>query len=76
MIRFLFRQSNLTEMKAFGSPPAAVVNVTSAVMCLLAPKGKVPKDRSWKNAKATIMSKVSHCRVSELIRNSSTNLRI
>jgi dynein heavy chain len=45
-------------MKAFASPPAAVVNVAAAVMCLLAPGGKVPKDRSWKNAKATIMSKV------------------
>ncbi|PVD38438.1 hypothetical protein C0Q70_01053 [Pomacea canaliculata] len=43
--------------ESFWIPPAAVVNVTSAVMCLLAPKGKVPKDRSWKNAKATIMSK-------------------
>lgn len=51
-------QNNLTELKAFGSPPAAVVNVMGAVMCMLAPGGKVPKDRSWKNCKASIMSKV------------------
>ncbi|VEL24027.1 unnamed protein product, partial [Protopolystoma xenopodis] len=51
-------KNNLSEMKSFGSPPSAVVNVTAAVMCLLAPGGKVPKDRSWKAAKAGIMSKV------------------
>jgi dynein heavy chain, axonemal len=41
----------LTELKSFGSPPGAVTNVTAAVMVLLAPGGKVPKDRSWKAAK-------------------------
>ncbi|XP_076454452.1 dynein beta chain, ciliary-like [Babylonia areolata] len=51
-------KGNLTEMKAFASPPGAVVNVAAAVMCLLAPGGKVPKDKSWKSAKASIMSKV------------------
>ncbi|GAB1599188.1 dynein beta chain, ciliary [Argonauta hians] len=51
-------KSNLTEMKSFGAPPSAVTNVTAAVMVLLAPGGKIPKDRSWKAAKATIMSKV------------------
>ncbi|XP_055876061.1 dynein beta chain, ciliary-like isoform X4 [Biomphalaria glabrata] len=51
-------KNNLTELKSFGSPPAAVTNVIAAVMVLLAPGGNVPKDRSWKNAKATIMSKV------------------
>ncbi|CAH8640372.1 unnamed protein product [Heterobilharzia americana] len=51
-------KNNLTEMKSFGSPPAAVINVTAAVMVLMAPDGKVPKDRSWKAAKAGIMSKV------------------
>ncbi|CAH1258196.1 DNAH17 [Branchiostoma lanceolatum] len=51
-------KGNLTEMKAFGSPPAAVINVTAAVMVLMAPGGKVPKDRSWKNAKAQLMGKV------------------
>lgn len=44
-------------MKSFGSPPEAVVNVTAAVMILLAPGGKVPKDKSWKAAK-NMMAKV------------------
>lgn len=44
-------KANLTELKSFGSPPGAVTNVTAAVMVLLAPAGKVPKDRSWKAAK-------------------------
>lgn len=51
-------KNNLTEMKSFGTPPAAVIDVSAAVMCLMAPGGKVPKDRSWKAAKASIMSKV------------------
>ena len=50
-------KSNLTELKAFGSPPSAVVMVTSAVMVLLSHHGKVPKDRSWAKAKV-MMSKV------------------
>lgn len=50
-------KANLTELKSFGSPPGAVTNVTAGVMVLLAPKGKVPKDRSWKAAKIT-MAKV------------------
>lgn len=44
-------KNNLTELKSFGSPPEAVVNVCSAVIVLFAPKGKVPKDRSWKAAR-------------------------
>jgi dynein heavy chain len=48
----------LTELKSFGSPPPAVINVAAAVMCLLAPGGKIPKDKSWKAAKSSIMSKV------------------
>ncbi|KAM7383622.1 hypothetical protein PAMP_003257 [Pampus punctatissimus] len=48
---------NLTELKAFPNPPAAVINVAAAVMVLLAPRGRVPKDRSWKAARA-FMSKV------------------
>nr|XP_036878224.1 dynein heavy chain 11, axonemal [Manis javanica] len=48
---------NLTELKAFPSPPSAVTNVTAAVMVLLAPRGRVPKDRSWKAAKV-FMGKV------------------
>ncbi|XP_033341681.2 dynein heavy chain at 93AB [Megalopta genalis] len=50
-------KANLTELKSFGSPPGAVTNVTAAVMVLLAPAGKVPKDRSWKAAKI-VMAKV------------------
>lgn len=49
-------KANLTELKSFGSPPGAVTNVTAAVMVLLAPAGKVPKDRSWKAAKVTTRS--------------------
>ncbi|XP_059253508.1 dynein axonemal heavy chain 11 [Mustela nigripes] len=48
---------NLTELKAFPNPPNAVTNVTAAVMVLLAPWGRVPKDRSWKAAKV-FMGKV------------------
>ncbi|XP_056673432.1 dynein axonemal heavy chain 9 isoform X2 [Monodelphis domestica] len=47
-------KTNLTELKSFGSPPLAVSNVTAAVMVLMAPGGKVPRDRSWKAAKATM----------------------
>ncbi|XP_076398736.1 dynein axonemal heavy chain 9 isoform X2 [Peromyscus maniculatus bairdii] len=50
-------KTNLTELKTFGSPPLAVSNVSAAVMVLMAPGGKVPKDRSWKAAKIT-MTKV------------------
>lgn len=50
-------KNNLTELKSFGAPPGAVVNVTSAVMVLLAPPTKIPKDRSWKQAKI-MMAKV------------------
>ena len=49
-------KANLTELKSFGSPPGAVTNVTAAVMVLLAPGGKVPKDRSWKAAKVSTKS--------------------
>ncbi|KAK5851425.1 hypothetical protein PBY51_002220 [Eleginops maclovinus] len=50
-------KNNLTELKSFGSPVAAVTNVTAAVMVLTASGGKVPKDRSWKAAKV-MMAKV------------------
>uniref|UniRef100_A0A667HTJ9 Dynein axonemal heavy chain 9 n=1 Tax=Lynx canadensis TaxID=61383 RepID=A0A667HTJ9_LYNCA len=50
-------KTNLTELKSFGTPPLAVSNVTAAVMTLIAPGGKVPKDRSWKAAKVS-MAKV------------------
>lgn len=52
---FLYLQANLTELKSFGSPPGAVTNVTAAVMVLLAPNGKIPKDRSWKSAKVRLL---------------------
>lgn len=44
-------KNNLTELKSFGSPPKAVVNVCAAVMVLFANNGKIPRDRSWKAAK-------------------------
>ncbi|NXX93579.1 DYH9 protein, partial [Centropus bengalensis] len=47
-------KTNLTELRSFGSPPSAVSNVTAAVMVLMAPGGKIPKDRSWKAAKASM----------------------
>lgn len=47
-------QGNLTELKSFGAPPGAVVNVIAAVMVLMAPGGKVPKDRSWKAGKVAM----------------------
>ncbi|KAL4648151.1 dynein heavy chain 9, axonemal-like [Arapaima gigas] len=50
-------KNNLTELKSFGSPVAAVTNVTAAVMVLMAPGGRVPKDKSWKAAKV-MMAKV------------------
>ncbi|XP_068120652.1 dynein axonemal heavy chain 9 isoform X1 [Hyperolius riggenbachi] len=50
-------KNNLTELKSFGSPPSAVTNVTAAVMVLTAPGGKIPKDRSWKQARV-VMGKV------------------
>lgn len=48
-------KANLTELKSFGSPPGVVTNVTAAVMVLLAPGGKIPKDRSWKAAKVSLI---------------------
>ena len=50
-------KSNLTELKSFGKPPGAVVNVTAAVMVLCAPANKIPRDRSWNQSKI-MMSKV------------------
>ncbi len=54
----MYSQANLTELKSFGKPPPAAVNVTAAVMVLLAPANKIPKDRSW-NAAKVMMGKVS-----------------
>ncbi|NXH09440.1 DYH9 protein, partial [Bucco capensis] len=47
-------KKNLTELRSFGSPPAAVSNVLAAVMVLMAPGGRIPKDRSWKAAKVAM----------------------
>jgi dynein heavy chain len=38
-------------LKAFAAPPAAVAKVAQAVLVLFSPKGKVPKDKSWKACK-------------------------
>ncbi|XP_037537274.1 dynein heavy chain 11, axonemal [Nematolebias whitei] len=48
---------NLTELRAFPNPPAIVTNVSAAVLVLLSPQGRIPKDRSWKASKM-VMSKV------------------
>ncbi|XP_054847065.1 dynein axonemal heavy chain 11 [Eublepharis macularius] len=44
-------KANVLEMRAFPNPPTVVANILAAVMILLANKGKIPKDRSWKAAK-------------------------
>jgi dynein heavy chain len=44
-------KNSLTEMKSFANPPSGVMLVSAAVICLMAPGGKVPKDKSWKAAK-------------------------
>ncbi|KAF3858430.1 hypothetical protein F7725_011631 [Dissostichus mawsoni] len=48
---------NLTELRTFPNPPAIVTNVSAAVLVLLSPQGRIPKDRSWKASKM-VMSKV------------------
>ncbi|XP_071977799.1 dynein axonemal heavy chain 11-like isoform X1 [Engystomops pustulosus] len=48
---------NLTELRTFPNPPAAVTNVAAAVLVLLSTNGKIPRDRSWKASKV-VMSKV------------------
>ena len=50
-------KNNLTELKSFSKPPGAVVNVVAAVMVLMSPPAKIPKDRSWNSGKV-MMSKV------------------
>jgi dynein heavy chain, axonemal len=49
-------KNNLTELKSFGSPPDIVVKVCAAVLVLMS-KGRIPKDRSWKQSKL-MMNKV------------------
>ncbi|XP_063046887.1 dynein axonemal heavy chain 11 [Engraulis encrasicolus] len=48
---------NLTELRTFPNPPVIVCNVSAAVLVLLSPSGRIPKDRSWKASKV-VMSKV------------------
>uniref|UniRef100_A0A3Q3L381 Dynein axonemal heavy chain 11 n=1 Tax=Labrus bergylta TaxID=56723 RepID=A0A3Q3L381_9LABR len=48
---------NLTELRTFPNPTAIVTNVSAAVLVLLSPQGRIPKDRSWKASKM-VMSKV------------------
>ncbi|XP_077065347.1 dynein axonemal heavy chain 11 [Siphateles boraxobius] len=50
---------NLTELKTFPNPPEGVINVAAAVMVLLAPGGRIPKDRGWKAARV-FMGKVDN----------------
>ena len=50
-------KNNLTELKSFGQPPPAVVNVVAGVLVLCSPSNKIPKDRSWKAGKL-MMNKV------------------
>lgn len=45
-------QGNLTELKAFVTPPEQVAMVVQAVLVLFSPRGVIPKDRSWKACKA------------------------
>ncbi|XP_076625371.1 dynein beta chain, ciliary [Colletes latitarsis] len=49
-------KSNLTELKSFGTPPEQVAMVAQAVLVLFAPKGQIPKDRSWKACKVMMGS--------------------
>lgn len=47
-------KNNITELKSFGTPPPAVINVCAAVLVLFSSKGgKLPRDRSWKACKVT-----------------------
>ena len=49
-------KNSLTEMKSFANPPSGVMLVSAAVICLMAPNGKVPKDKSWKVAKLMMVN--------------------
>lgn len=66
-------KNNLSELKALGTPPPDVVLVGQAVMVLLASDGKLPRDRSWKAAKAGPMSKVDQF-LSSLINYDKENI--
>lgn len=57
----LFVQLNLTELRTFPNPPAIVTNVSAAVLVLLSPQGRIPKDRSWKASKMVMSKVICHC---------------
>lgn len=45
-------KTNLTELKSFGAPPQAVINVCAAVLVLCSGRHhRLPKDRSWRACK-------------------------
>lgn len=44
-------KNNLTELRSFGTPPKAVINVCAAVLVLFSGRGKIPKDRTWRACK-------------------------
>jgi len=51
-------KKSLTELKAFATPPNDIVDVGKAVLVLMAPGGRIPKDLSWNNLKKTLMQSV------------------
>nr|CAH7754609.1 unnamed protein product [Callosobruchus chinensis] len=65
-------KNNLTELKSFAQPPDAVVNVCAAVLVLFAKKGKIPKERGWKDCKQ-MMNKVDQF-LSDLINYDKDNI--
>ncbi|KAJ8925640.1 hypothetical protein NQ315_009485 [Exocentrus adspersus] len=66
-------KNNLTELKSFATPPEAVVAVCGAVLVLFAKKGKIPKDRSWKECKL-MMAKVDQF-LNDLINYDKDNMQ-
>lgn len=50
-------KNNLTELKSFPQPPEAVVSVCAAVLVLFSKRGRIPKDKGWKECKQ-MMNKV------------------
>ncbi|CAF3056070.1 unnamed protein product [Rotaria socialis] len=47
-------RNNLTELKSFATPPAAILKVTASIQILMAQQGRVPRDRTWNAAKKTM----------------------
>lgn len=61
-------QLNLTELRTFPNPPAIVTNVSAAVLVLLSPQGRIPKDRSWKASKMVMSKVIFHHEASHRLR--------